>query len=80
MKKERWVQFEKDAELLGSDRSKLINEFIEMIQANPELWSDVRAIAGQRRESLSEVVLAGLRAYRKRNARHLPAEGSDDEL
>lgn len=58
---------EADAEVIGPDRSKLINEFVDMIRRDPIAWRDARRVATARGETIVGVVLKALRSYVARN-------------
>jgi hypothetical protein len=45
------------------NRSSWLNEFIEWVVADPQLWHEVRAITAKRGEQVEDVVLAALRRY-----------------
>lgn len=53
--------------LIGSDRSKLINEFIGWIRRDAPLWRDARTVAAARGELLGSVITRAMRAYVSRN-------------
>lgn len=59
------------------NRSSWLNEFIDLVLADPQLWADVRTIAAAKGETLVEVVTAALRQYRNRY-RHLLDDAADD--
>lgn len=65
--KKEWDGFEDDAALIGSDRSKLINEFIGWIRRDAPLWRDARTVAAARGELLGSVITRAMRAYVSRN-------------
>ena len=66
--KPKWEAFEGDATDMGSDRSKLINELIDMIRRDAALWRDARRVAAARGEVLGTAVIArALRSYVTRN-------------
>jgi hypothetical protein len=52
------------------NRSAFLNDVMDVVNEDPQLWRDVQAIAAARGETWGSVVQAHLRRYRARN-RHL---------
>lgn len=73
---DRWKPF---GEAFGDrNRSAWLVELIDALNADPQLWKDVKAIAEARGESIEQVVNTALRQYAKRHQRHLHAVPADD--
>lgn len=65
---ERWDPF--GFAVGARNRSAWLNDFMDVVNADPQLWRDVQAIAAARGENWAAVVITALRRYRQRH-RHL---------
>lgn len=59
----RWDRFGPSAKRAGTARPAALREFMDWVNADPELWGAVRAEAERRGETMRAVVLRQLRAY-----------------
>lgn len=73
---ERWDPF--GAAVGKRGRSSWLNDFMDWVNVDPQLWLDVRAIAAGRGESLGDVVISGLRRYRTRHRASLNGATEDE--
>lgn len=58
-----WEALEGNAKTAGTTRPAALREFIDWLNADPELWAKVRATAEDRGETMRAVVLRQLAAY-----------------
>lgn len=59
-------------------RSAWLNDFMDWVNLDPQLWLDVRAIAAERGESLGAIVVGALRRYRTRHRAQLEPNTEDE--
>lgn len=58
-----WGSFGDSVKTAGTERPDAIREFMDWVNADPELWAQVRKEADRRGETMRAVVLRQLRAY-----------------
>ena len=74
---ERWHPF--GFSVGARNRSAWLNEFIEWVVAEPQLWHEARAIAAKRGEQVGDIVLAALRRYVARHRNLLDEQDGDQQ-
>lgn len=73
---ERWDPF--GFAVGARNRSAFLNDVMDVVNEDPQLWRDVQAIAAIRGETWGSVVLASFRRYAARH-RHLIDDETADE-
>jgi glycerol-3-phosphate dehydrogenase len=59
----RTLQVETSAKDAGTARPDALREFMDWVNADPELWAEVRHTAEERGETMRAAVLRGLARY-----------------
>ena len=72
---ERWSPF--GFAVGARNRSAFLNDVMDVVNEDPQLWRDALAIAAARNESWGSVIQASLRRYVARH-RHLIDESPDE--
>jgi hypothetical protein len=62
----------------GRNRSAWLNDFMDWVNLEPQLWHDARRIAAGRGEAVGDVILTALRRYVSRHRDVLDDNSSDE--